>query len=52
MTRSFFKSNLNGAIYEEFLRNSLPLLLEKVNLERRQHIFWYMQDGCLADYEA
>lgn len=47
----FFEGNLNGAMYEEFVRNSLPLLLENVNLERRQQI-WYMQDGCPAHYDV
>lgn len=40
----FFENTLTGAIYAEFLRNILPILLEDVPLDVRMHL-WYQQDG-------
>lgn len=47
----FFDGNLTGEIYNNFLRNSLPLLLEDISLEKREKML-YMQDGCPAHYDV
>jgi hypothetical protein len=39
-----FNGNLNGEMYLHFLRNELPQLLENVDLNTRQHM-WFQQDG-------
>ena len=39
----YFRERLNGQVYLNFLRNILPMLLEEVNLQRRQNM-WLQQD--------
>ena len=39
----FFRGNLKGNMYLNFLQNDLPLLLEDIDLETRQNL-WYQQD--------
>lgn len=41
--------SLNGTNYLNFLRNSVPLLLEDVPLEMRRSL-WFQHDGCPAHY--
>lgn len=45
----FFEQALTGNIFLEFLRNTLPVLLENVNLELRQNMFLQL-DGCPAHF--
>lgn len=45
----FFPQNLNGEIYEIFLRDDLPLLLEDVPLAVRRRMI-FQNDGCPAHY--
>src|SRR5699024_3507992 len=40
----FFHEKLNGQVYLNFLRNFLPMLLEEVDLNTRQNM-WFQQDG-------
>ena len=40
----FFNQHLNGRSYLLFLQQQLPLLLEEVNLDERQNM-WFQQDG-------
>jgi hypothetical protein len=35
---------LNGLVYLDFLQNILPILLEEIDLHRRQNM-WFQQDG-------
>jgi hypothetical protein len=47
-------NRLTGAVYQCFLVNDLPVLLEHVPLHQRQHM-WFMYDGapphCLTSPE-
>lgn len=45
----FFPQNLNGEIYENFLRNDMELLLEDVPIALRREII-YQHDGCPAHF--
>lgn len=45
----FFRDSLNGNTYLNFLRNILPVLLQNVNLQVRQDL-WFQQDGAPAHY--
>lgn len=47
----FIDGNLNGNKYRNFLENELPTLLEELDLEVRQHM-WFQHDGCPAHYSA
>lgn len=40
----FFDGNLNGEMYLHFLQNELPPLLEELDLNTRQRM-WFQQDG-------
>jgi hypothetical protein len=39
-----FRERLNGLVYLDFLQNILPILLEEIDLHRRQNM-WFQQDG-------
>lgn len=43
----FIPDMLNGIMYEHFLRNVLPTLLEEIPLDTRQ-CMWFQHDGCPA----
>lgn len=45
----FLPDNLNGEMYEDFLRNHLALYLEDLPLELRRRII-YQHDGCPAHF--
>lgn len=45
----FFEGNLNGEMYLHFLRNILPELLEDVELDVRQ-VLWFQHDGAPPHY--
>lgn len=45
----FMDGRLNGREYTRFLRRDLPALLENVELNTRQ-MMWYQHDGCPAHY--
>lgn len=45
----FFDEALRGNVFLEFLRNTLPILLEDVNLELRRNMFLQL-DGCPAHF--
>lgn len=45
----FFDENLNGAVYLNFLRNNLNILLEDVPLLTRRRM-WYQHDGAPPHY--
>lgn len=40
----FFQGTVTGPIYTDFLKNVLPLLLQNVNLQLRQ-VMWFQHDG-------
>ncbi|EZA55144.1 hypothetical protein X777_05283 [Ooceraea biroi] len=45
----FFQENVNRNNFLEFLRDHLPVLLEEVNLETRQRM-WFQLDGAAPHY--
>jgi hypothetical protein len=45
----FFNRALTGNVFLEFLRNTLPILLEDINLELRRNMFLQL-DGCPAHF--
>ncbi|EZA48045.1 hypothetical protein X777_14421, partial [Ooceraea biroi] len=45
----FIEETLNSEVYLHFLRNELPILLENVDLDTRQRL-WYQHDGAPPHY--